>query len=156
MSFIGNIAAAQTAKALGKYNQQIIHHEAAYEKRKAEIAKKVYDTVERPRFLDQQEREYSEFFVSALRSGAEFRGGTTPFLVALKNKQNQMFDVALSDYNNKVTVNDMINQSLLIRARGEGERLKGDLTARAEYMKAGASLLSMGYQSNQRGSLVIT
>ena len=70
--------------------------------------------------------------------------------------ENQMFDLALSDYNNKITVNDMINQSLLIRARGEGERLKGDLTARAEYMKAGASLLSMGYQSHQRGSLVIT
>ena len=156
MSFIGNIAAAQTAKTLGKYNQAVAHHEAAYEERKAKIREKIYAQVEKPRFLDQQEAEYANFFVSALRSGAEFREGTTPFLVGLKNKQNQMFDLALSDYNNKITVNDMINQSLLIRARGEGERLKGDLTARAEYMKAGASLLSMGYQSNQRGSLVIT
>ena len=53
-------------------------------------------------------------------------------------------------------VNDMINQSLLLKARGTGERLKGDLTARAEYMKAGASLLSMGSQSQQAGRLVIT
>ena len=67
-----------------------------------------------------------------------------------------MLDLALSDYNNKVTVNDMINQSLLLKARGTGERLKGDLTARAEYMKAGASLLSMGSQSQQAGRLVIT
>jgi len=156
MSFIGNIAAAQSAKALGKYNQSVAYQEAAYERKKAAIREKIYNTIEKPRFLDQQEQEYGNFFVSALRTGAEFREGTTPFLVGLKNKQNQMFDVALSDYNNKVTVNDMINQSLLIRARGQGERLKGDLTARAEYMKAGASLLSMGYQSHQRGSLVIT
>ena len=156
MSFIGNIAAAQTAKALGKYNQSVAYHEAAYEKRKAEIKEKVYNQIERPRFLDQQEREYSEFFVSALRSGAEFRGGTTPFFVGLKNKTNQMLDLALSDYNNKVTVNDMINQSLLLRSKGDLARYKGDLTARAEYMKAGASLLSMGHQSNQQGRLVIT
>ena len=66
-----------------------------------------------------------------------------------------MLDLALSDYNNKVTVNDMINQSILLEARGKGERLKGDLTARAQYMAAAGSLLTMGYQSNQAGRLVI-
>ena len=29
MSFIGNIAAAQTAKALGKYNESVANQEAA-------------------------------------------------------------------------------------------------------------------------------
>ena len=156
MSFIGNIAAAQTAKAIGKYNESVAYQEAAYERKKAEIREKVYNQIEKPRFVDQQDQQYASFFVSALRSGAEFRAGDTPFLVALKNKQNQMFDLAISDYNNKVTVNDMINQSLLIQARGRGERLKGDLTARAEYMKAGASILTMGYQSQQQGGLVIS
>ena len=155
MSFIGNIAAAQTAKTLGKYNSSVIHHEAAYERRKAAIREKVYNQIEKPRFVQQQEQEYSNFFVSALRSGAEFREGTTPFFVGVRNKTNQMLDLALSDYNNKVTVNDMINQSLLIEARGKGERLKGDLTARAQYMAAAGSLLTMGYQSNQAGRLVI-
>ena len=156
MSFIGNIAAAQTAKALGKYNESVAYQEAAYERKKAEIREKVYNQIEKPRFVEQQQQQYANFFVAALRTGAEFREGTTPFFVGIKNKTNQMLDLALSDYNNKVTVNDMINQSLLIQARGRGERLKGDLTARAEYMKAGASLLSMGYQSNQQGRLVIT
>ena len=156
MSFIGNIAAAQTAKTLGKYNESIIHHEAAYERRKAAIREKVYNTIERPRFVDQQEQQYASFFVNALRTGAEYREGTTPFFVGIQNRTNQMLDLALSDYNTKVTVNDMINQSLLLQARGTGERLKGDLTARAEYMKAGASLLSMGYQSQNQGRLVIT
>jgi len=156
MSFIGNIAAAQSAKALGKYNESVAYQEAAYEKRKAEIKEKVYNNVERPRFVNQQEQQYANFFVSALRTGAEYREGTTPFFVGLRNRTNQMLDLALSDYNNEVTVNDMINQSLLLQAKGRGERLKGDLTARAEYMKAGASLLSMGYQSYDQGKLVIS
>ena len=155
MSFIGNIAAAQTAKTLGKYNSSVTYTEAAYEKRKAAIKEKVYNQIERPRFVQQQEQEYSNFFVSALRSGAEFREGTTPFFVGVKNKTNQMLDLALSDYNNKVTVNDMINQSMLLEARGRGERLKGDLTARAQYMAAAGSLLTMGSASKNRGELVI-
>ena len=156
MSFIGNIAAAQTAKTLGKYNQDVSNQEAAYAKQQAVMREKVYNQIERPRFAKAQEAAYSDFFVSALRTGGEFREGTTPFFVGLKNKTNQMLDLALSDYNNKVTVNDMINQSLLIKARGRGERLKGDLTSRAHYAAAAGSLLTMGYRSNQAGRLVIT
>ena len=52
--------------------------------------------------------------------------------------------------------NDIINQSLLLEAKGQGERLKGDLTARTEYMKAAGSLLTMGYKSYDAGRLVIT
>ena len=156
MSFIGNIAAAHTAKTLGKYGEDVAYTEAEYIRKKAAIREKVYNQIERSRFLEQQEETYSNFFVSALRTGAEYREGTTPFFVGIKNRTNQMLDLALSDYNNKVIVNDMINQSLLIQARGRGERLKGDLTARAEYMKAAGSLLTMGYKSYDQGRLVIT
>jgi len=155
MSFIGNIAAAQSAKTIGKYNEAVAYQEAAYARKKAAIKEKVYNTIERPRFVDQQKQQFSNFFVDALRTGAEYREGTTPFIVGVKNKQNQLFDLALADYNTKVQVNDQVNQSLLLQARGQGERLKGDLTARAEYAKAAGSLLSMGYQSNKDGRLVI-
>jgi len=155
MSALGNIAAAQTAKTIGKYNEAVAYQEAAYARKKAAIQQKVYDNVERPRLLEAQEQQFSNFFVDALRTGAEYREGTTPFIVGVKNKQNQLFDLALADYNTKVQVNDQINQSLLLQARGQGERLKGDLTARAEYAKAAGSLLSMGYQSNKDGRLVI-
>ena len=155
MSALGNIAAAQTAKTIGKYNEAVAYQEAAYARKKAAIQQKVYDNVERPRLLEAQQQQFSNFFVDALRTGAEYREGTTPFIVGVKNKQNQLFDLALADYNTKVAVNDQINQSLLLQARGQGERLKGDLTARAEYAKAAGSLLSMGYQSNQQGRLVI-
>ena len=76
-------------------------------------------------------------------------------IYGIKNKSNQMLDLALSDYNTKVTVNHMDNQSLLLQARGRGELFKGKLTARAEYMKATGSLLTMGYESDKQGRLVI-
>ena len=156
MSFIGNIAAAQTAKTLGRYNESVAYQEAQYERKKAAVREKICNTIERPRFAEQQEQQYANFFVSALGTGAEYREGTTPFFVGLKNRSNQMLDLALSDYNNEVTVNDMVNQSLLLEARGRGERLKGDLTARSQYMAAAGSLLSMGYQSYDQGRLVIS
>ena len=152
----GIFQSRKTAKTLGKYNQSVAYQEAAYERKKAAIREKVYNQIERPRFVDQQEKAYANFFVSALRTGAEFREGTTPFLVGVENRSNQMLDLALADYNQKVAFNDQINQSLLLEAKGRGERLKGDLTARAEYMKAAGSLLTMGYQSNQQGRLVIS
>ena len=155
MSALGNIAAAQSAKTIGRYNESVAYQQAQYERKKAAVREKVYNTIERPRFLKAQERAMANFRVSAFRSGAEYRDGTTPFLVGVENLQNQLLDLSLADYNQKVSQNDIINQSLLLEARGRGERLKGDLTARAEYMKAAGSLLTMGYKSQQAGSLVI-
>jgi hypothetical protein len=105
--------------------------------------------------LINRKQAYSNFFVSLLNSGAEFRPGDTTFLTAIKNKQLQSFDLALADYNQKVAVNDTINQSLLMQGKAQGELFKGKLTANTEYAKAAGSLLSMGYQYNQTGKLVI-
>jgi hypothetical protein len=156
MSFLGNLAAAGSAKAIGKYNASVAYEEAQYERKKAAVREEIYKTVEKPRLLDLQDQQYSKFFVDALNTGAEFREGTTPFLVGLKNKQLQSFDLAMADYNSKVAVTDQINQSLLIEARGRGEEFKGKMTANTQYMAALGSLLTMGSQSQQAGRLVIT
>ena len=66
MSAIGNIAAAQTAKTIGKYNERLAYEQAAYDRKKAAVQQKVFDTIERPRFVKQQEQAYSNFFVNAL------------------------------------------------------------------------------------------
>ena len=70
--------------------------------------------------------------------------------------QNQARQVAISDYNKEVERIDLVNNSLLLQARGRGERLKGDLTAQAQYIQAAGSLLTMGYASHDAGRLVIT
>ena len=43
MSFIGNIAAAQTAKAIGNYNKRVYDEQYKYETAKAEAKAKFYD-----------------------------------------------------------------------------------------------------------------
>ena len=46
MSFIGNIAAAQTAKTLGRYNESVAYQEAQYERKKAAVREKIYKLAE--------------------------------------------------------------------------------------------------------------
>ena len=156
MSFIGNIAAAQSAKVIGKYNQSVMNQQAAYDKRKAEIQGEVYEKLDKPKFVDQQKSWMKDQFVQTLRTGAEFREGETGYLVHLKNYQNQATDLAINDYNQTIKQNDLINQSILLRARGTGERLKGDMTARSEYISGAGSLLAMGHASHTAGRLIIT
>ena len=55
MSALGNIAAAQSAKKIGKYNESVAYQEAQYLRKKAAVQQKVYDTIEKPRFIEAQE-----------------------------------------------------------------------------------------------------
>ena len=155
MSFIGNVVAAQTAKVIGKYNQSVYEQQAAYAKQQSVMREKVYTEWEKPKLLEDQATFLSEQRVNIFKSGVELREGETSYLVLLKNMQNQARQVAISDYNKEVERIDLVNQSLLLQARGRGERLKGDMTARAQYIQAGASLLTMGYASQKAGKLVI-
>ena len=65
MSAIGNIAAAQTAKTIGKYNENLLMNKL-HTTKKAAVQQKVFNTIERPRFVKQQEQAYSNFFVMLL------------------------------------------------------------------------------------------
>lgn len=141
MSAIGNIVAGSGAYELAKYNQQLYNQQAAFAKRKAEINKRVYDQVTRPLLVKQNNKAYSDFFVSILKSGAEFREGESPYLAALEFKINQATDMAIADYNSEMDFNDQLNQSILLQAKGIGERFSGQMTRNAEYAKAVGSLL---------------
>lgn len=147
MSFIGNIAAAQTARELGKYNQSVYYQQAKLAQIKTETAKKAYDEIERKRLVKFQEDQYDNLFVNLLRSGAEVRLGDTPYEVLLETKYNQMTDLAIEDFNSKQAYYDGINQSLLLQSKGVGENFKGQLTARAEYFKAAGSMAGNYYSS---------
>ena len=155
MAFIGNIAAAQTAKAIGNYNKAVFDQQWKFEDAKTKAKAAFYEKVERPKLIDDQIFAYSQFFVDALRTGAEFRPGETTWLVALRNKQKMALDLSMADYNKEVERIDAVNQARLIKAKGVGAQYEGLMTARAEYMKAGASLLTMGYKSYHAGRIVL-
>ena len=142
MSFIGNFAAAQSAKAIGQYNSSVYYEQAQYARKKAMVNQKTYEQVTKPLLLRKFKKDYSNQFVNALASGAEIRAGDSPYLALLDLKYNQATELVIADFNAEMDQTELINESLLIQAKGTGARFKGDMTARAENIKGVASLLS--------------
>ena len=151
MSFIGNFAAAQSAKAIGNYNKALYDQQAKLQRQKTERAREAYNQIDRVRLVQKQEADFDNLFVGLLKSGVEIREGTTPYLVSLKAKQNQALDLAIEDYNSETAYYDGINQSLLLESKGIGEQFKGQMTARTETIKGiskiGQNLYSSGGKS---------
>ena len=140
MAFIGNIVGAYAAQQIGEYNAQLYNQQAAYADAKAKQQRTAYNQLDRPRLVNQQQRDYSEFFVSRMLTGAEFSG--TAFDAALDFEVNQALDLSIADYNESIEYDEARNQSLLLQARAEGEIYRGQLTAGVQLAKAGGSLLS--------------
>ena len=139
MAFIGNIVGAYAAQQIGEYNAQLYNQQAAYADAKAKQQRTAYNQLDRPRLVNQQQRDYSQFFVSRMLTGAEFSG--TAFDAALDFQVNQALDLSIADYNESIEYDEARNQSLLLQARAEGERYRGQLTAGVQLAKAGGSLL---------------
>ena len=139
MAFIGNIVGAYAAQQIGEYNATLYNQQAAYADAKAKQQRTAYNQLDRPRLVNQQQRDYSEFFVSRMLTGAEFSG--TAFDAALDFQVNQALDLSIADYNESIEYDEAINQSLLLQSRAEGERYRGQLTAGVQLAKAGGSLL---------------
>ena len=152
MSFIGDIVGGYGASQLGRYNQSVAQAQAKVDAKKAEVRKKIYEKIEKPKLIKDLDSAYSDFKVSVFKSGVELRAGETSGIVAIRNKQNIINEIAIADYNNTIAVNDLKNQSILLMAKGEGERLKGDIARNTAYAKAAGSLLTMGYNKQSTGS----
>ena len=142
MSALGNIAAAQSAKRISAYNAKVTRMERDFNDAKAEVNRKFYENVTKPLLLKNQEKARANLFVSTLRSGAEFREGTTPYDVMLENNVNQAFNVVIADYNDEMNYTDQLNQSLMLEAKAAGQEYAGSMTARAQNFAAVGSLLS--------------
>ena len=142
MSALGNIAAAQTSKRIGAYNAKVTRMERDFLDAKAEVNKKFYTNVTLPLLLKNQAKASSNLFVNILRTGAEYRAGTTPYDVMLENNVNQAFNLVIADYNSEMDYNDQLNQSLMLEAKAAGQEYGGKLTARSQYFAAAGSLLS--------------
>jgi len=145
MSFIGNFAAAQSARAIGKYNEGVYKQRADLQRARTAQNKAIYDKLDRPRLVKKQDSEYDFLFVRALKTGAEVREGTSPYLALLEAKYNQATDLSIADFRSNQANFDGLNESLLLESKAAGARFKGDLTARTETIKGVGSLLSTAY-----------
>ena len=151
MSFIGDIAGGYGAKQLGKYNNSLLQTQSKLEKAEADRKLAVWNQLDKPRLIENQDTEFSDFFVKILKSGAEFRAGETGALAALKFKVNQAYDLSIGEYNSKVDYQNQINQSLMTSAKGEAELYKGKLAFQSGLFKA---IGTMGGNYYKTGSLL--
>ena len=141
MAFVGYIFGAYAARATGSYNQSLLYQEAALARRNAEIKQQAFENIELPRLLKQQERDQSSLLVNLLNSGVDVdRVGETPYLLLLDQNIENAYDVSLARYNSRVTAQNEINRSLLIRAKGTSEAFKGELAFRTGLAKAGGDI----------------
>ena len=141
MAFIGSLVAAQAAVAIGEYNAKINRQQAAYWDKKAASQRAAYNQLDKPRLIKSQNREYSNFFVNTLMTGAEFSG--TNYAMALANKIEMGTDLVIADYNESTEFMQTKNQSILFEQKAMTDIYKGRLGQVSEYAKAGGSLLSM-------------
>ena len=142
MAFIGNIVKAYAAQQIGEYNAQLYNQQAAFAKAKAEQNRVAYNQLDRPRLLKSQASHYSNYYVSRAVSGAQLGRGS-PYASLLEFQVNQALDLSIADYNESIEYDEVRNQSLLLEARGRGERYRGQLTAGVQLARAGGSLLEM-------------
>ena len=136
MSWIGNVVAAVGALKAADYNKKLFDKQAALNREKAIQRQHIFNKIERPRFVDQQEKAYSQLYVNLLSSGAEVREGTTPFFVLQEQLVNNARDLAIADYNLSVDMIDAENQSLLLEAKGDQAMFQGFVTAAGQGAKA--------------------
>ena len=144
MSFIGDIVAAKSAAAIGEYNAAVNTEQAKYWNAKAEQDRAIFHQLDRPRLVKQQNRDYSNFFVNTLMTGAEFSG--TNYAMALAYKIEQGTDLVIADHNESIAFMENRNQSLLYETKALGDIYKGKLGKVTGYAKATGSLLSTANQ----------
>jgi len=136
MSWVGNVIAAVGAIKIGKYNKKLFDEQARLQRNEADRKRAVFNNIDRPRFIKDQNRADSELFVSLLSSGVEIRPGTTPYLVRLESRINQATDLAIADYNETTSFQDGYNNASLLSARGDVALMQGYMTATGELAKA--------------------
>ena len=141
MSFIGDIVSGKSAAAIGEYNAAVNRQQAKYWNAKAEQDRAIFHQLDRPRLVKQQNRDYSNFFVNTLMTGAEFSG--TNYAMALAYKIEQGTDLVIADHNESIAFMENRNQSLLYETKALGDIYKGKLGEITGYAKAAGSLLAM-------------
>ena len=148
MSFFGDILGGYGAGQLGKYNQGLYNQEARLKVRNAEIKKKTFEDVDKPRIIAQHERDRSNTFVSFIKSGVDVsRIGESPFLVMLDETVEQAFDLEIAEFNSTVEYQNELNNASLLRGKGAGEAYKGRIARNTAYAKAAGKMFG-NYQSS--------
>ena len=136
MSFVFDIAAAQQASAMGKFNQRVAERNAAIlEYQKEQIAKQTEFTI--ARFEKQFAQMQGNTKTAILKSGVTLEGSGLNIL--RYNTEQAEIEKDILDYNSKVAQYQKIEQANFARMQGTIARQEGRTAALGYYGKAAES-----------------
>jgi len=149
MSFVFDIAAAQQASAIGKYNQAI-------QNRNAQVAEQEAQAIEQQKELDIQKFDQQfaqlqgETKTKILKSGAELSGSGLRILRT--NAEQAEIEKDIIEYNAKIGQSRAFEQANFARMQGNLARMQARQAEIGYYKQAGQSLLGMSGGSFGGGS----
>ena len=141
MSFVFDIAAAQQASAMGKFNQAVYNRNAQIKEQEAKaIAQQTEFDI--ARFDQNYQKLGGSTNVAAAKSGIQ-RSGTF-FNVQRYNAEQAEIQKDVIEYNSNVAQSQKIEQANFARISGQIRRQEARIAQLGYYSRAGESLLRIG------------
>ena len=141
MSFVFDIAAAQQASAMGKFNQAVYNRNAQIKEQEADaIAQQTEFDI--ARFDQNYQKLVGSTNVAAAKSGIQ-RSGTF-FYVQRYNAEQAEIQKDVIEYNSNVAQSQKIEEANFARITGQIKRQEARIAELGYYSRAGESLLRIG------------
>ena len=141
MSFVFDIAAAQQASAMGKFNQAVMNRNAKIKEQEAQaIAQQTEFDIQR--FDKSYQQLVGSTKVAAAVSGAERSGSVLNVL--RYNAEQAETEKDVITYNSQVAQSQKMEEANFARIRGNIARQEATIAQFGYYAKAGESLLRIG------------
>ncbi len=141
MSFVFDIAAAQQASAMGKFNQAVFNRNAQIKEQEANaIAQQTEFDIQR--FDKSYQQLVGSTKVAAAVSGAERSGSVLNVL--RYNAEQAETEKDVIEYNSNVAQSQKIEEANFARISGQIKRQEAKIAQLGYYSRAGESLLRIG------------
>ena len=141
MSFVFDIAAAQQASALGKYNQAMMNRNAKVKEQEAQAIKQQTE-FDIGKFDQSYQQLVGQTKVAAAVSGAERSG--RGLNVLRYNAEQAETEKDVIEYNSNVAQSQKIEDANFARISGQIKRQEARIAQLGYYSRAGESLLRIG------------
>ena len=141
MSFVFDIAAAQQASAMGKFNQAVYNRNAKIKEQEAQaISQQTEFDIQR--FDNSYQQLVGSTKVAAAVSGAERSGSVLNVL--RYNAEQAETEKDVIEYNSNVAQSQKIEEANFARISGQIKRQEARIAQLGYYSRAGESLLRIG------------
>lgn len=139
MSFVFDIAAAQQAKGIGKYNQAVQERNAKVSEQEGEQIEKRLEEFDIPKFEQQFAQLQGETKTKILKSGADLSGSGLRIL--RRNAEQAEVEKNVITYDAQIGKARKFEEANFARMQGNLARMQAKQAEVGYYAKAGESLM---------------